>query len=35
MAYRIEYEISEKVSTKFRHPKSPVRTIGIVRIHMS
>ncbi|KHG15056.1 hypothetical protein F383_18810 [Gossypium arboreum] len=32
---RAEYEISEKVSTKFRRLESPVRTLGIVRIHMS
>ncbi|KHG20052.1 hypothetical protein F383_24758 [Gossypium arboreum] len=32
---RAEYEISEKVSTKFQRPKSSVRTLGIVRIHMS
>ncbi|KHG17302.1 hypothetical protein F383_22935 [Gossypium arboreum] len=35
MNVRANYMLSEKVSTKLRHLKSPVRTLGIFRIHMS
>ncbi|KHF97276.1 hypothetical protein F383_36696 [Gossypium arboreum] len=31
----VENEISEKVSTKFRRPESPIQILGIIRRHMS